>query len=210
MTQEDAIRYRAKALEKWQNKLLPWMVTLLSIALLFFLVATLVQLFSLQSRINAVPALQPAVGQDAQSQLLNLEAYSIQRRFHVGGLMMMARLWVVYLGFVTGMILALVGAAFILGKLEEQQSEASGKIMDATFAFKSTSPGLIMTGFGTVLMLGTLLTPQKIAVEEQPLYVTAARLTQAKDPLDAKMGKSLENSRREATNDAVIPNFNPQ
>jgi hypothetical protein len=47
-----------------------------------------------------------------------LEADALQRRYHQANANMLARVWTRQLGFITGMLLALVGAAFILGRTD--------------------------------------------------------------------------------------------
>jgi hypothetical protein len=63
----------------------------------------------------------------------------------------MSRLWTTYLGFVTGMIFALVGAMFVLGKLESDPSELKTKVGTALdTSFKSASPGLVLAVLGVI------------------------------------------------------------
>src|SRR6266545_4689777 len=133
----------------WQRRLLPLMVGLLVTLTAFFIVASFVQLYYLQTRIEKAPRLDlgPAmasldeIAKDMQSGKLQdqgalnsrieqarwqtlsiLEANVLQRRYHHAGVLLISRIWTRYLGFVTGTILAMVGAAFILGKLQEASS----------------------------------------------------------------------------------------
>jgi hypothetical protein len=163
----------ARELATWQKNALPFLIIIVSVALAFFLIATAIQLFRLQERAHDFPKLDLGTNSLVQSEVLSkLEAHSVQCRFHFGGVLLTARLWVVYLGFLTGMTIAIIGAAFILGKLQtEQQSEMSGNAGGNSVTFKSASPGLIMVGLGTVLMMATILSPQTISVREGPLYL---------------------------------------
>ena len=52
-----------------------------------------------------------------------LESHAIRQRYHQASIASMGRGYLIYLGFTTGMVLAMVGATFILGKLKESQSE---------------------------------------------------------------------------------------
>ena len=52
---------------------------------------------------------------------LALEQELVARRYEQANLMLSTSLWTRLMGFITGMILALVGAAFILGKLQEDR-----------------------------------------------------------------------------------------
>lgn len=69
---------------------------------------------------NADPALRIAATK-LKAQIL-LEYDAIGRHFRLLNVALMARLWIKYLGFVTGMIISLIGASFILGKLKEDTS----------------------------------------------------------------------------------------
>jgi hypothetical protein len=102
---------------------------------------------------------------------------TVQQRYHQANVILMARIWTTYLGFVTGMILAVVGAAFILGKLREQASEISGKAENWQVSIASTSPGLIMVVLGSALMLVTIMTHHQINVTDRPLYFGTAALS---------------------------------
>ncbi len=160
---------------KRPGRLTRGLIWAVSILLGFFLLVTAVQVYSLQRRIGDAPRIQLAEREnDVSRALIALEVHSVERRFHLAQVSLMSRLWVIYLGFVTGMILALVGAAFIVAKINEAQpSELSGKTTVGELNLKSTSPGLIMTVLGTALMMTTILTPQSGAVSEGALYLTA-------------------------------------
>jgi len=67
------------------------------------------------------------------------------------------------------MILALVGAAFILGKIRESETR-----LDVNgiwkFSIITASPGLVLALLGTILMITTIVTHFEIAVEDAPVY----------------------------------------
>jgi cytochrome bd-type quinol oxidase subunit 2 len=168
----------SRATQRWQARLRAWMQFIVTGVLAFFLLASGWQIYYLHQKIEKAPALElefSAGGSlnDAQEQwrtLARLEAHAIQQRYHQANVILMARIWTTYLGFVTGMILAVVGAAFILGKLREQTSEISGKMENWQVSIVSTSPGLVMVVLGTILMLMTITTHHQINVKDSPLY----------------------------------------
>jgi hypothetical protein len=100
-----------------------------------------------------------------------LEVQVIGRRYRQATVLLMSRVWTLYLGFVTGMILALVGATFILGKLQEPASELSAESAAAKLRLKSTSPGIVLAALGTTLMLATIFTNHRIDVTDAPVYL---------------------------------------
>jgi hypothetical protein len=83
----------------------------------------------------------------------------------------MARIWTRYLGFVTGMICTLVGAIFILGKLQEPASALSADAVSWKVSLNTTSPGLMLALLGTILMMTTLIVPARIEVEDKAIFV---------------------------------------
>lgn len=182
----------------WQRRLLPLMVGLLVTLTAFFIVASFVQLYYLQTRIEKAPRLDlgPAmtsldeIAKDMQSgkiqdpRALNsrieqarwqtlsiLEANVLQRRYHHAGVLLISRIWTRYLGFVTGTILAMVGAAFILGKLQEASSNLGAEAGLWKVSLTTASPGLVLAALGTILMLATLATSMDLYVNDGPVYL---------------------------------------
>ena len=174
----------------------------------FFLVVTLLQLRSLQQRIDTPPVLDltsalAPLDEGAVSTgdrlmvaqwrtLALLEESVLERRYHQANLLLMSRAWTRYLGFVTGMIFALVGAAFVMGKLQERESALALKNAAVEANITTTSPGLVLCLLGTVLMLATLLTHHDIETwEGDPLYtrvILAPAATGADAPLPLPTG----------------------
>jgi hypothetical protein len=177
------------ALIRWQTRLLPLMSMLLVGLTIFFLGASVYQLYGLKTSIVSSPqssldkemeALRPLPGdlpsntfeKTKWATLVRLEANAVERRYHQANTLLLARVWTIYLGFLTGMILALVGAAFILGKLREAVSHLDLSGHEWKAAIQSSSPGLILAVFGTTLMIVTILARVDIKVDDRPLYVT--------------------------------------
>ena len=180
-------RRRQRRTSSWQNRLLPFMIAMVGGLTIFFFWISLNQLESLQQRIERAPELDLAQAlQEVESELslaatdrllyvqwktlALLEENALERRYHQANVLLMSRSWIRYLGFITGMILALLGAAFILGKLRESGSDLSLSNAAANVSVKSTSPGLILGVLGTILMLTTIVTNSEIDTRDGPLY----------------------------------------
>ena len=192
---------------KWQRKLLSFMTRMVAALTLFFFLASFGQLIYLHLSIRKSPTLNlsesvsqlpssgltPAQMIEASKlkALIILEGHSSERQYHQANVLLMARVWTSYLGFVTGMVLALVGAAFILGKLREPFSELSTSIQATGLSLKSASPGLLLASLGTMLMLATIITHHQIDVVDKAIYlhdittVTTAPIT-TQPPLDSQ------------------------
>jgi hypothetical protein len=177
--------------------MLPWMIGMVFGLTIFFFVASAVQLAYLHYEIKKAPdtdvpfALSEQLLQGASSSakfkaaqggapeslpaaaiatLTALERSAMQRRYHQANVLLMSRVWTSYLGFVTGMVLAMVGAIFVLGRLEIATSTATVEVAAGKLNLGSSSPGLFMAGFGTVLMIVTIVTHHQISVEDRAIY----------------------------------------
>jgi hypothetical protein len=179
----------ARAEARWQRQLLPFMVTMVVGLTVFFFVASLVQLYHLQQRIEHGPSLDldrvfgsprsdpPGLSSREAIQwqtLVALEAHALQRRYHQANVLLMARIWTRYLGFVTGMILTLVGAAFVLGRLREDATKLEGEAQNVKLGLTTASPGLVLAVLGTLLMVIAMVTQTEIAVKDSPVYLVGS------------------------------------
>lgn len=187
---------------KWQRQLLPMMTRTIVYLAVFFFLASLAQLAYLHWKISRSPELDiheplsmlsAAAASAPQNNpeiaklkaLIALEANGMEQQYHQANVSLMSRIWTVYLGFVTGMILSLVGASFVLGKLREERSELTLRSAPANVSFRSASPGLILAVLGTILMLTAIVTNHKIYVTHSAVYLgdlSPARTTETAQP----------------------------
>ena len=174
-----------KGIRRWQTRLLPLMEGMVVGLTLFFFLATCGQLIYLHQRIGQAPRMnvsellpdQPTKSTIQETMevaqlraTIALEANALERRHHQANVALMSQVWIRYLGFATGMILALVGAAFILGKVQERFSEIAATADGWGGTLKSSSPGLMLAAFGTILMLATIVVRQEGSVTDAPVY----------------------------------------
>jgi hypothetical protein len=199
---------RGPALVRWQERLLPVMAGMLVALAAFFFVVTLAQMTTLQRSIAQVPRVVlppavvpeallegPGVSHDAAARHLELaaamEAYLVERRYHQASVMLMSGVWTRYLGFVTGMVLALVGASFILGKLEGTPTALEGKGAGIEGSLRTASPGLILVVLGAALMLATIADRDLYETRDSAIYLptwgTAATAQGASTPAPTAM-----------------------
>jgi hypothetical protein len=210
-----AVPLKAKAggLGVWQAKLLPLMVGMLVVLTAFFCVSNIVQMYVINSHIersdelNLEPALSVLQADAKTDPLMRLEyarlktqalleGSALKNRYHQASVIMMSRVYIVYLGFITGMVLAMVGAAFILGKLRESETQMSAESQAVKVSLTSASPGLLLAVMGTILMLSTIWARSEVKVTDTPLYMPVAD-EQGLAPADApppsldKLGKDV-------------------
>src|SRR5262249_28618547 len=152
-------------LARWQRTLLPVMTLfVIAMAAAFFVlstktlsgVGTFIQAEhgELRDQIKDITGhSQQTVTPDDQIRrgLLLLEADALDRRYHQASALLMSRIWAKHLAFMTGMIMALIGAIFILGKLSESPTSVSGEAAQWKLAITSASPGIMLAFFGTAL-----------------------------------------------------------
>jgi hypothetical protein len=173
--------------DRWQLRLLPFMIRTLLALTAFFFVVSLAQIMYLHWRIDQSPkvdlrqpislltqvksssAAESMQAADAMTKAL-LEANALDRRYHQAGVGLMARVWTSYLGFVTGMVLAIVGATFILGRVQGTDTSLEAKVVEASAALKTSAPGIVLAAMGVLLMIATLYVRYDITVSDQPIY----------------------------------------
>ena len=171
----------------WQRGLLPFMTYfVVTMAVAFFLfsgfhvyeVTRYIQEDQGQSIRTVVqaeisrPLTTPLSATDlSNNALILLEADTLDKRYHQAGGMLMSRIWARQLTFITGMVLAFVGAVFILGKLSETSSQISGETAQMKLAITSASPGLILSFLGTSLIMASLFVASNLDVSDGAAYV---------------------------------------
>jgi len=193
----------------WQERLLPtmrWMVVVLAT---FFFIASLGQLAYMQYQIGASPAIDEQRLDSLLEELLasttnaewtanqlallyEIETNTIARRYHITQAGWVGNLWIKYLGFVTGMILAVVGATFVLGKLRTPETELGGEVATMKYHIKSASPGIILAFLGVLLMMGTIWVQIGTEVGDGNTYLPGLVLTSPFEDGGATQTSSLK------------------
>jgi len=212
----------------WQTTMLPVMTKFLIGLTVFFFMASAVQLVYLQREISNNPKLDPntifqhvpETARQGESYsmdpfmrgLLHLEYNAVARRYHQANVSLMSRIWTKYLSFVTGMILCVVGAAFILGKLSSPETVLQGKTHAMSFYVASSSPGIILATLGTVLMIVSLFAHRQIEVVDVPVYIPEKFVTSSRASSSSTIKDLLEELRNVGVfdhNDVNAPSEDP-
>ena len=190
--------------EDWHLKLLPLMRGGLVALAAFFFLASLVQYHLLYQDLRGKgPATQMVLDAleknipDAQRTkpdfiqwkvLVLLEQDAMRLRYQQINATLLLRTWTRYTGFLVGMVLALVGAFFILGRLREETSQLSGESAAFKVMLTTSSPGIVLAVLGTILMVVTLAVKFDFEVVDRPVYLPLLALS-------GKTGESLEGNR---------------
>jgi hypothetical protein len=192
-----------RELLRWQRKLLPFMSRFLVALAVGFFAITLFNMYEMRSFIKSesseairtkveellrVKTGEPGARLDlAQQTLLLLEADALDKRYRQASALLMSRIWTRQLAFITGMVLSFIGAVFIIGKLSEKPSDVNLGAADWKAGISSTSPGLILAFFGTVLMGIALVVQPQVEVQDRPVYfMTMGIVKNATTPAAAK------------------------
>jgi hypothetical protein len=174
---------------RWQDRLLPLMAGMLIALALFFFIATFIQMSYLHRNILTSPSVEFDV--TSAEALLDgahnfddlyqvrkfeiraaMERFVVEKRYHQASVLLMSGLWLRYLGLITGMILALVGASFVLGKLREPTQKLEGKFSDISVSISTASPGIILALLGVILMFATLINRDTYNVSDANVYMS--------------------------------------
>src|ERR1700704_5402515 len=140
-------------LAHWQNRLLPFMTRFIVFVSVAFFVLSIVNLVQINDFVRgehegdirgqiekiAPDAKARNIDEMTQQSLLILEADLVDKRYHQASALLMSRIWTRQLAFMTGMIMAFLGAIFILGKLSEGRSTISGGASDWQTSISSSS-----------------------------------------------------------------------
>jgi hypothetical protein len=176
----------------WQNRLLPFMVGALGVLTLFFCAAIAWETYYIQSRMESPPKIdlrKAAMEEFRTNAPFLLEADIIERRYHQASVAAMGRIYLVFLGFATGMVMALVGATFVLGKIREKETAIDGEAHSVKASLRSGSPGVILAVLGTTLMLSTIFSRTEISVTDQAVYLGHSSVEPKEPPGDKSMSK---------------------
>lgn len=202
-------KIRRKPQSKWQERLLPTMNGLLIGLTIFFFLTTFGQMVYLHWSIFQSSPVD--INQSAGNALLDsaqtfdnrmkareldvksrMEVFIVTQRYHQISVQLMAGLWTRYLGFVTGMILALVGASFVLGKLREPNQKLESKFSGIDLSIRTTSPGIILAILGVTLMFATILDKDKYEVTDANVYLSPVNTINTVEPLPVATLSPLE------------------
>lgn len=175
---------KAEALKDWQLQLLPFMKKFMSVLAVAFFLYSVYYLHDISDFIEKEhnehdddhrPLERQQLVQDTSGKTFILETQALDRRYHHGSSLLMARIGTTQLTFMTGMVLAFMGAMLILGKMSEPASKVTGGLSNWHVGITSASPGIILSFFGTVLILTSLISNLKITTPDTPAYFPAFR-----------------------------------
>jgi biopolymer transport protein ExbD len=188
--------------KEWQKKLLPFMMAVLVGLTVFFIVASYIEfrdfkvrldkqsnseelktiLDNAENRFSAPEDKDKSVEYTKWRTMVWLEKESISQRYTHSNTLILSRMWTRYIGFLVGMIMGIVGAVFILGKLRESETKLGAEANLFKFSVTSASPGIILAVLGTLLLLTTIVVKTDVKVGDGNLYLP--RMSDNKTSMD--------------------------
>ncbi|MXO60466.1 hypothetical protein GRI89_13050 [Altererythrobacter salegens] len=100
-----------------------------------------------------------------------LERDVIGHRYRQVNATLLLRAWTCHLGFLTGMILSFIGGIFILTKLSEDVTQIGAEGGGLKGSLATSSPGIVLTVVGGVLMGITLVADYQFTTRDIPAYI---------------------------------------
>jgi len=211
----ESLSAEARELARWRRRMLMPMLALLSLLTLAFIVASVWQIADVQRRIGSATAgEQPFAAIDQQlasgaasipaadlRARIALEHQALTLRYQQASAVLASRAWVRFMGFLTGMVLALIGSTFTLGRLETSAVQASGEGPGWKGSLATTSPGLVLAALGTILMVGAVVVRINVDVREVSTYLPAQVLVQ--DSTEATQAPAVPRSPARTTADSL-------
>lgn len=172
----------------WQKRLLPFAVTAISLMAIFFFISSVIQIDRLADRITQLPndkiekTLAAFESKSPESSVANidyvkwkslilLEQEMVNHRYAQVNATLLLRAWTRNIGFLTGMIMAFIGAIFILAKLREGETSLAGEGGGAKATLVTSSPGIVLAVLGTILMSVTIVSGFEFSTTDAPVYV---------------------------------------
>jgi len=207
-----------RALAAWQRRLLPFMTRFLVVIAIAFFALTIYNGYEMRSFVSRGDAqsirdkLSSLAAGDrrgaglVEQSLLLLEAEAMDKRYQQASALLVSRIFTRQLTFITGMVLAFIGAVFILGKLSEAPTNAELGVEQLKAAITSSSPGLILAFFGTTLIALTIAIQPRIEVQDRPIYFATTTVAAGQPPGAGEVGpEPPDPGLRLAPNDGNAP-----
>ncbi len=177
-----------KNASQWQKYLFVIGIVFTMAVFLIFAGSTIFQINNLQQSIGNGPTLADTVitrqyyhpssettyNNAFLTNLCLLENHIIKQRYHQGNEILKVQTYIKFLGFLAGMILAIIGAMFILGKFREypiSMQQQGGISNEFKANLQTTSPGIFLAVLGTLLMMTTILNKSEITVTDGAVYM---------------------------------------
>lgn len=175
--------------DQWQLKVLPFMTRAIAVMGLLFFLSSFVQIHLMHVELQTAPEVEEASASldDLESPakaelmrwnaLVTLERETLRAREQATNAVILRQASLLNLGFLTGMVLCLVGAVFVLGRLQEPATSLSGETPQLKVALNTSSPGIVLVVLGAGLICATLFHHYQFNLPDKTVYLPPAQYT---------------------------------
>jgi hypothetical protein len=168
---------------KWQKSL--FLIGFVFLLFVFgtFVVTSIINISKVQDSISGAPILSDStiihlyrelgtvpIAESASFMLL--ENQMVKKRYHNANVILNAQIYIKFLGFITGMIISVIGALFVLGKYREYpvHTNISGSKIPVNIMLQTTSPGIILCLIGSAIMLSSIFHSPAHYVKDEAIF----------------------------------------
>ena len=175
---------------RWQLTVLPFMTRAVATIGLLFFISSLLQIHLMGAELKMSPGVKPSFatpqsGFSAETRaelmrwngLVALEHETLQARTQSINAVILRQASLLHLGFLTGMVLCLVGAVFVLGQLQTPVTSLSGEAQNTKAALTTSSPGIVLAVLGAGLIVATLFHHYQFNLPEKVVYLSPVQYT---------------------------------
>jgi hypothetical protein len=160
----------------WQRTLLPFMTRSIAVMGLLFFFGSSLHLYMIHRELgagtNPPEASSAAVAaEDRWQALFALEREARARDSRSINAVIMRQSSLLHLGFMTGMVLCLVGSIFVLGRLDIEPTRIDGEAQGGKFGLSTSSPGILLVCLGCGLICATLFHRFQFNLPEKTVYL---------------------------------------
>ncbi|TDO82823.1 hypothetical protein EV143_10283 [Flavobacterium chryseum] len=195
-------------LSNWQKKLLPFLVISISTLGIIFIIFYFIQINDIEKALENVPEFQSSSINKNQTinrwnDLKDLERFSISNRYYNARLIIRSRFLMISLSFLTGVVLCFVGSIFILGKISEDPTTIEGSQEKINLKIVSSSPGIILSFLGIIIIITSILSKVELNVSDSPLFIPETTINIDREILDT-MSYQIDTTKKKEIDDIIL------
>ena len=195
---------------RWQVKLLPFVILVLTVLIIAFLVLGSFYAFSINrkndimidnhfSQFQSINHEWKNLSEESLA-LMVLEEKSMNYRFVQSINTNKYNVWMRFTMYLIGTIMCFIGSIFILSKISEDESNFAGEGGGLKLNLSSSSPGLLLAFFGSVLITVGIYKTNSFDFNDAPRYVNSIIVKNKSDVIPI-----IESSKKEK----LLKEFNP-
>lgn len=194
-------------IKDFQAKLMPFLITVISLLAVVYLVFFFLETNDIQNALAKPPIFQESItlknnslNEKKWDNLYTLEQFALSNRYYHARLIVRSRILIISLSFLTGITLSIIGAIFILSKYSEKHTEIGAGNEKLNVKLVSSSPGIILSFLGIVLISISVFSKTNLSVIDSPIYIPDLSLDTIANPINLPITNKSELEKRKTVN----------